>query len=245
MDVRPTKRSRASPGGGSQSLVLSGVAKARRRVVPYKRKAVRRRVGSARFGFALPSPSTRILNPSGVSSTLHFNKTTTLTAYTGAGAGTQYPIIISPSTSQMPQFATYSPLFTKMRVNYIKVIYELITTEQTDDALLPNIVMRYCHDPDQTTVPFSLSYFNGFKDVVKKTLTATDNRLEYTFFPQVMTGGLQTAAGTYMPMPRKCGWIDATQDVNLYGAMALLTPFGTGEQIVVSLEWDVDFAEPR
>jgi len=241
----PSKRAKITPEGGSLGLSLTPAARARRRVMPYKRKTVRRAAASARFGYALPSASLRIMNAKGGSGGLRTCDNSTLVQLTGAGAGTGYPILFNLSTAQIPNFATYSPLFTKLKVNSIKFIFELTTIEQSDDALIPIVYCRYNHDPDLTTTPLNGTYFGGVKNAVKKALTSTDNRLEYTIYPQVMTGGAQATTGQYMPMPRKSSWIDATQDITQYGFMAYVSPFGTNEVINVFAEWDVSWAEPK
>lgn len=247
------------PRGGSYGHELSYNPRAtkRQRVAPRKKRhatAARakttRRFTNARYGWSPASVSTQILNPRSAH-TLRYQKrsvnTTMGTAgvVIGAGAGTPFPIGFTTSTISVPQYATYAALFNKMKVNSIKFVFELITLDQTDDDLLPTIYIRFNHDPDLTAVGFSQSYFMLLNDVVKKVLSPTDNMLEYTIQPQVMIGGLQTPAGTYAPMPRPCGWIDTTQDVDLYGAQIYINPFGTGQQILCTAEWDVTWSEPK
>lgn len=246
------------PRGGSYGHELSQGARPykRQRAAPKKKRRTvsRAKTTSGRsrrtFGWAPSSLSTQIINPRSAQ-TLRYQKRQaastigTAGVVTGAGAGTPFPYLYSPSTLLAPQSATYRTLFNKMKVNSIKLIFELQTLEESDDSLIPNINIRYNHDPDLSTAGFGLTYFMQINDTVKKTLTQTDNILEYTIYPQVMTGGLQTPAGLYMPMPRSAGWIDTTQDITLYGAQVYFAPFGASQQILCSAEWDITWAEPK
>jgi len=257
---RRTKKSMDGPRGGSYGAELSynprsakrarAAAPKRKRRVTAARSKIAKRFTHPSHGWSPASVSTQIINPRSA----HFLRTQkrivnstfgTGGIFIGAGPGTAFPVLFNTSTISCPQYATYTTLFNKMKVNNIKLTFELQTLDQTDDSLLPIIYIRFNHDPDLTTAGFTQTYFMQLNDVVKKTLTPGDNNLEYTFQPQVMVGGLQTPAGTYAPMPRPCGWVDSTQDVDLYGVQAYLPPFATGQQVLFTSEWDITWSEPK
>jgi len=243
------KRSRATPIGGSQGLQLAIPARARGRRTKYtygRRKApmYKRLFGGARF--ATPDASTRLVNSSSAShQTIRVNKTNAFIQYTGVGGGTAFQLILTPTTQQAPGSASYGALFTRMKVHSIKLIAELITMEQSDDALLPQIAVRYNHDPDLAAAALNFNYFNNLKDVGRKTLNATDNRIEYTMYPQILQPGYQLLGLTAQAIPKPCPWIDATSEIALYGFQFYVGPFGSGQTILVSLEWDVSYSEPK
>lgn len=257
---RKTKKSMDGPRGGSYGYSIGsqqGSSK-RRRVAPTKKRRVvtaSRSKTSARPSYARrrgffstpPSVSTQMINTR-QPGTLHIVKRYLSTGFTSGvvtGTGASQPFVLSPSCQEFDPGNIYRPLFNKAKVLSIKYIFELAALEQTDDSILPTVMVRYNHDPDLTTAAMSSAYFMGIADVVKKTFTSTDNRLEYTIFPQVMRGGLQLAAGTYQPMPAPAPWIDTSQDVDLFGLQLYFNNFPAGQTINVTYEWDVLLSEPK
>lgn len=112
------------------------------------RAVTTRRAHKPRYGWAPSSLSTQVINPKSAQ-TLRYQKRQVASTLgvtgiiTGAGPGTAFPYLYSPSTLLAPQSATYKTLFNKMKVNSIKLIFELQTLEESDDSIIPAIYIRY------------------------------------------------------------------------------------------------------
>lgn len=208
------------------------------------RRAVRRRVTRSRAGARTGGRADGIqrFNMRGTR-TFVVNRTAVLGTITTLVGGQAF--LYSPSSTTTPLYSTYSGQFTKFRVNNIKLRFELTTFEQTDDSLMPTIYIRRNEDPDKTTVGMSGTSMMLETGTIKKTFTAGSNVLEFTFSPMVMTAGLQTPTGSYMPMPRRMGYIDATQDITMYGVQYFVAGAGLNQLIIVTAEWTTTWKNPR
>lgn len=153
--------------------------------------------------------------------------------------------LYNPSSTLSPLFSTYTAQFNKMKVNWIKLAFTMTTLETADDDIMPIVYIRYNNDPDLTTTGFTQARFSALPGTVKKTFTSTSNRLTYTIKPQIMTAGLQVGGSGYMPMPRKMGYIDGTQDITLFGAQYYLSPTNAGVVIQLSEHWNVTWKDPK
>jgi len=177
------------------------------------------------------------------SRTFVVNRTTVFGQINTLASGQGY--LYSPPSTATPFYTTYTGQFTKFRVNWIKLRFELTTFEQTDDSIMPTIYIRANQDPDKTLTGMSGTTMMGETGTIKKTFTAGSNVLEFTFRPYVMVAGLQTPAGSYMPMPRRMGYVDATQDITLYGAQWFVSAAGLNQSILVTTEWSTIWKNPR
>lgn len=153
--------------------------------------------------------------------------------------------LYSPSSAATPFYSIYTGQFTKFRVNSIKMRFELTTFEQTDDSVMPTIYIRRNQDPDKTTLGMTGTTMMLETGTIKKTFTAGSNVLEISFRPMVMVAGLQTAGGSYMPMPRRMGFIDSTQDITMYGLQYFVSAAGLNQTLIQTVEWSTTWAGPK
>lgn len=161
-----------------------------------------------------------------------------------AGIGNPVATLSKFKIAQLPRYSNIVSMFRQIRINYIDYRFTLITTEQTDNAVLPTMFIRYNYDPGLIVGALGEDQMERISNTVKKTFshnTPQGRSFCYRLKPALM-GAVQLYASTnYMPTPIFNKYFDTdpagtTDEAELYGLQWYIPNLALGQQIECSAE---------
>lgn len=158
-----------------------------------------------------------------------------------AGTGASVLALLQWNIGQFPDIGNYSLVFNKYRCYKLQYTFKLVNLEATDNAIIPEIYIRYNDDPDITTV--STTQLLGQRNVVRHQFTPSDLVVTYTVYPKKMMASQIYQSTTLQATPVKAGWEDVDKTIGHYGLQYIIPNLPTGMNIEVLLTASVGFKE--
>lgn len=154
------------------------------------------------------------------------------------------------SAGGMPEFSQYTPLFNEFKFYKIKYTFRLATLEQTDNANVPRLYVRYTYDSTDTVTP-TVALMQQLTNVKMHTFEPGALSCSYTVYPRVpvptyidMTGS--TIASAFGSTATKQLWLDTlNSSTPHFGIKWVITGLDTGQAVYIDREWTVGFRYRR
>lgn len=171
--------------------------------------------------------------------------------FVGANTYVVRTFVQTPDDISIPQHAQYRALFREFKIYAIKYIFTLTTLEQTDNAIIPVMYLRYNYDEETTTASLNAlgtaglnTYFGSLTHCVKKTFTSTSNSVAYTVWPKYPEA-IQFTNGNFGARMKKAGWMDSDRVLTiLMGLQVYIPNLPTGMRIQLDVEYDMAYRRP-
>lgn len=157
------------------------------------------------------------------------------------GAGVPVAAALQWNVSQFPDIGNLGSVFGQYKCKKLIYTFKLLNLEMTDNAVIPEIFIRYNDDPD-LAAPNSAS-INNLRNVKRHFFNGNDLEISYTVYPKIIMAGQIYNTTGFTAVPRKAGWQDVDKTVGHYGLQYYIPNLPTGMSIEVALTAEVAFKE--
>jgi hypothetical protein len=161
-----------------------------------------------------------------------------------AGTGNPIAQLSKFKISQIGRYSALVSMFRQVRVDSITYRFSLLTVEQTDNATLPTMYVRYNYNPDLITGALGEDQMEKLSNVVKKTFshnTPQARSFNYRIKPAVMGAMQLYATSNFVPSPLYNKFVDldpgaTTDEIEFYGLQLFIPVLAVGMQIQCTAE---------
>lgn len=158
-----------------------------------------------------------------------------------SGTGASVAAVLQWYIVNFPDIGNLSSVFGSYKCLKLVYTFKLVNLEATDNAVIPEVYIRYNHDPDLTTT--SPGNLMVQRNVVRHQFTPSDLMVEYTIYPKKMIASQVYNSTTLTATPVKASWEDTDKTVGHYGLQYYCPNLPTGMQIEVLCTAVVAFKE--
>lgn len=179
-----------------------------------------------------------------ISKTYHFKESFDPEFSITSGTGNPVATLSKFKIAFLPRYSNIVSMFRQIRINSITYRFTLLTTELSDNTILPTMYIRYNYDPTLIVGALGEDQMERISNVVKKTFshnTPQGRSFNYVLKPAVM-GAIQLFSTTnYMPSPIFNKYFDTdpsgtTDEAELYGLQWYIPNLAVGQQIQCTAE---------